>query len=177
MKSLFSLSDEALTDGYLLIAQYCQFYHGTLKIYKYDTLIVGPIVKPIIDTHRTFTLWGYSLWMGSQEPASWNALDRNVEPPDRYKHQGLYMRCALRNLDIIPTSNGSRFLSLKKVIQSKGKQLDRAVEYEKSPLKEEAYVFEDINDFSKSLFVQLSFIGVPLEDKVIVRTDIKNKIR
>ena len=167
MKSAFECAGKTLEGGILIVATFVEGKCGTITIYRFES------IEPEEGGDNTrvfFTLGGNNKRGGCQEPLDMDGEYRMEEP---FNRSGvLYLGYGFGDLDVIPTSDGSRFLSLKSTL-SNNSLVSSADDY---PDTEVAVIFDDEGALPGYLEELLPRLGVPEGDITVVTGDILTKI-
>lgn len=172
MENIFDRLGETLHKGYLVTAEFVEGSHGTIDIHRFDSLELGELSSG----HRAhYTVEGGKRWAGALEPTDFDQGERDRQPYNRMDPT-TYIGCRLDNLDVIPTANGSRFLSLKKGSDNGSYFTASDKDGTFSRTREVAVVVYSKHELASYLQTLLAQIGVPHVDILKISKDIVGKI-
>jgi len=167
MKNVFNLAGQVLNAGILVNAQFSQGSCGRVDIFLFETLrLTEQEGKRIYIT----AAGGVNHWVGAQEPQDMSDEYRRLNPSNR--GGTCYLPQGFGGLDIIDTSNGSRFLSLNRtwLVGEVSSSVDE------EPEQEVGVVLRDMNELSAYLEELLPRLGVPQDNITEVKKDILAKL-
>lgn len=167
MQTAFENAGKTLQNGYFVTAEFHQGDCGTISIFLYNTLKLGEQSGERVH----FEAEGGSRWDGGQEPKGMSDESRRREPYNRGSSQ-TYIPHGFGQLDILPTSNGSRFLSLKQAWPV-GSSFSSVDEW---PERGIAVIINEEDELAEYLTELLPRLGVPQDNIAVIREDILNKI-
>ncbi len=163
MDTVFEHAGETLENGIFVKAQFREGLYGTFEIYGYDTLELQEQQGERV----YFEVSGGPYIAGLQEPEDMSERSRNREPYDRMSSE-TYIGHGFGYLDIITTSNGSRFLVLKEAWK-KGGVFSSVDDYKGRCL---ALVLTEEELPECLADTVLPALGVPAEDRERIRDEI-----
>lgn len=172
MENIFDRLGETLRKGYLVTAEFVEGSHGTMDVHRFDSLELGELSSG----HRVhYTVNGGKNWAGAQEPSSFDQRARERQPYNRMG-QTTYIGYGFDSLDILPTSDGSRFLSLKKAWNTGSSSTSADKDGTWSRTREVAVVIYSKRELASYLQTLLAQMGVPRADVGKIKKDIVGKI-
>lgn len=173
MKSVFGEAGKTLMRSvFLLIAYIEPEKFGKVILYECDELILDKMSLWGGGERHHFTIKNGRSLVAAQEPAEWRDYERNRQPYDRTSSE-TYLSHDLGKLEVIPTSNGSRFLVLKKV-WSEGCRSNTYVE-SYHPDREFYVSLKDLAEVAIYLNKFLPKMGVPAADVPKIKDVILSK--
>ena len=152
MKSVFQHSGKTFKNGFFLSAKFVEGQCGVLEVYQYNQLKLDPKQ----DERVYFNVVGGKSFEAAQEPQEMSQRQRETEPYNRTSPY-TYIGYGFGSLEVVPTSNGSRFLAMKKA--SGVGECSSSVDDD-----EVAVLCDDKNDLGRQLEIVLPKVGVPNTD-------------
>lgn len=169
MTDVFKVKEKELHDGILLESHFDKGYCGTVYIYPFEALSISPTPQPTEGSRVHLSLQGKE-WCGAFENSSYGF---KTKQPYNRGSQTTYLGHDFSILDIIPTRDGGRFLSLKKLM---GAPSSTSVDYYPDREKAMLYPASDLEVFSQGLGTILELTGVPPLDVPEVQRDVFSKL-
>jgi hypothetical protein len=156
-------------NGIIVWTEFRTGMHGVIRVIMFDKLQV----MECENTHAKVLLQNAVEWHGLMEPADWDAEQRAVEPYARHG-DATYLASYFAKLRIIPTNNGSRFLSAKEVPHDDITELLAMADGQHPTVRTETRTFDSPHELLEYPHLDRLFrqMGVPLKNRETIITDI-----
>jgi hypothetical protein len=170
MTDLFKVEETDLKNGTLVISHIDPGYCGSIEIYPFNTLHIE-LPETIEQNSRAYLNIIGKEWKGGFENPSYVFKDK--EPYNRGS-QPTYIGTSFKDLDIIPTSDGGRFFSLKKLFDNSN--MSTSTDYDAPREISSVHSLGQLKPLSQDLGMILELSAVPKADIRNIQEEIFRKL-